>query len=56
MIQDTSLPKTDEIKAANKIITRRKNEQLTNKSSKTEANLNPDKKKSGHSSERKGCF
>ena len=42
---DTSLPNADEIKVATKIITQRKNEQLTNKSSKIEANLDLDTKR-----------
>ena len=42
--QDTSLPYADEIKEASKIITKRKTEQLTNNSSKTEVNLGPNTK------------
>ena len=42
---DTSLPNADEINVATKIITQRKNEQLTNKSSKIEANLDLDTKR-----------
>ena len=45
----TSLPNAAEIKEATKIITQGKTEQLTSKSSKTEANLDPDTK-------RRGCF
>ena len=45
----TSLPNAAETKEATKIITQGKTEQLTSKSSKTEANLDPDTK-------RRGCF
>ena len=40
-----SLLNVDEIKEATKIITQRKSEQLTNKSSMIEANMDPDTKK-----------
>ena len=43
--QGTSLTNAAEVKEATKIITQRKIEQLTNKSSKTEANLDPDTKR-----------
>ena len=43
--QGRSLPNAAEIKEATKIITQRKIEQLTNKSSKIEANLDPDTKR-----------
>ena len=41
----TSLPNSDEIKEATKATTQRTTEQFTNKSSKIEANLNPDTKR-----------
>ena len=41
----TSLPKEAKIKQATKIIMQRKTKQLTNKSSKIEANLDPDTKR-----------
>ena len=43
--QGTSLTSAAEVKEATKIITQRKIEQLTNKSSKIEANLDPDTKR-----------
>ena len=43
--QGTSLPNVAEIKEATTIITQRKTGQLTNKSSKIEANLDPDTKR-----------
>ena len=43
--QGTSLPNAANIKEAAKIIIQRKTQQLTNKSSKMEANLDPDTKR-----------
>ena len=43
--QGTSIPNAANIKEAAKIIIQRKTQQLTNKSSKMEANLDPDTKR-----------
>ena len=53
--QGTSLPNAAEIKEATKIITQRKIEQLTNKSSKIEANLDPDTKRAVTQAKEKGA-
>ena len=53
--QGTSLPNEAEIKKATKIITQRKTEQLTNKSSKIEANLDPDTKRGVTQAKEKGA-
>ena len=52
--QGTSLPNAAEIKEATKIITQRKTEQFTNKSSKIEANLGPDTKRAVTQAKKKG--
>ena len=43
--QRTSLTNADKVKEAIKVATQKKSEQLTNKSSKIEANLDPDTKR-----------
>ena len=53
--QGTSLPNAAEIKEASKIITRRKTEQLTHKSSKIKANLDPDAKRAVTQAKGKGA-
>ena len=53
--QAASLPNAAEIKEATKIITQRKTEQLNNKSSKIEGNLNPDTKKVVTQAKEKGA-
>ena len=55
IIQDTSLTNAAEIKEATNIITQRKTRQLTNKSSKIEANLDHDTKKAGIQAKEKGA-
>ena len=54
--QSTSLSNADEIKKATKIITQKKTEQLTNKSSKIEANLDSDTKRAVIQVKEKGAF
>ena len=53
--QGTSLPNAAEIKQATKIITQRKTEQLTNKLSKIEVNLDPDTKRAVIQAKEKGA-
>ena len=53
--QGTSLPNAAEIKEATKIIAQRKTEQLINKLSKIEANLDPDIKRAVTEAKEKGA-
>ena len=53
--QGTSLPNAAEIKEATKIIAQRKTEQLINKLSKIEANLDPDTKRAVTEAKEKGA-
>ena len=53
--QGRSVPNAAKIKKATKIITQRNTEQLTNKSTKIEANLDPDTKRAVTQAKEKGA-